>query len=116
MQGPELWLKALEIEVPCVVDPDRMAQLDVEHRVFVNYEAYYLADADALATFRKGPWRYTGPVTDPVSRERFTPNGESPRRNHGGRLFYFATAGNARTFAATPDSFATPEVPYAGNM
>lgn len=116
VQGPETWLNQLGVSVSCVVKTDRPATLDEDHRVFVNYETYYLADAEALATFRAAPWRFAGKVTDPVSKVRFVPNGESPSRTHDGRLFYFATADHAATFAEDPDVYATPVVPYAGRM
>ena len=116
MQGPEIWLNQLGVTVPCVVKTDRHAVLDVDHRVFVNYETYYLADDEALRTFRAAPWRYTGPVTDPVSKARFTPDGATPSHEHEGRLFYFASAATAATFAADPAAYATPVVPYAGHM
>lgn len=116
MQGPEIWLNQLGITVACVVDPARNAVLDEAHRVFVNYETYYLCDEQALATFKAAPWKHTGLVTDPVSRERFRPDGKSPRATHQGRLFYFASAANAETFAQDPAAHATPMVPYAGRM
>ncbi|MCB1151462.1 hypothetical protein KDK88_07915 [bacterium] len=116
VQGPEIWLNQLGVSVPCVVKTDRPAMLDEAHRVFINYETYYLADAEALATFRAAPWRFTGKVTDPVSNVRFEPDGDSPRRTHKGRLFYFATAEHAETFAREPGAYATPVVPYAGRM
>ncbi len=116
MQGPEIWLKQLGIALKCVVDPSRDAVLDPAHRVFVNWETYYLCDDAALAAFRAAPWRYAGMVTDPVSRERFRPDGTSPTAAHGGRLFYFAADEHARTFAADPAAHATPQVPYAGRM
>lgn len=116
VQGPEIWLNQLGIEVPCVVDPARMATLDEAHRVFVNYETYYLADAAALASFGQAPWQYCGLLTDPVSGERFQPTAESPRHDHGNRQFYFASKGNFDTFVGDPAAYATPVVPYAGHM
>lgn len=116
VQGPEIWLNELGISLPCVVAPDREAVLDVAHRRFVNYEAYYLSTEDALQTFDQAPWRYTGLVTDPVGRKRFQPNGNSPATSHAGRLFYFSSPDAAATFAADPETFATPVVPYAGRM
>lgn len=116
MQGPETWLNELGITVRCVVRRDRPAVLDAAHRVFVNAETYYLADAGALAAFKAAPWRYTGQVTDPVRKERFTPDGASPRAEHAGRLFYFRDQDSAAIFATDPDTFATPVVPYAGRM
>ena len=116
VQGPEIWLNQLGVTVPCVVKTDRPARLDEAHRVFVNYETYYLADDEALATFRQSPWRFTGRLTDPVSEEKFTPTAESPRLDHGGRVFYFPDEKTKEAFAADPDAFATPKVPYAGHM
>lgn len=109
-------MKALEIGVACVVDPDQPAVLDPAHRVFVNWETYYMSSAEALRTFRAAPWKYVGEVTDPVSGQRFAPNGGSPTAAHGGRRFYFPSAASAEAFAATPDSFVVPRVPYAGRM
>ncbi len=116
MQGPEIWLNQLGITLACVVDPTRNAVLDADHRVFVNYETYYLSDEQAVQTFKAEPWRYTGMVTDPVSKARFQPAGDSPRAVHQGRVFYFASADNAKTFALDPAAQATPVVPYAGRM
>ena len=116
VQGPEIFLNDLGVRVPCVVDPARPASLDEAHRVFVNWETYYLCDDAALATFKAAPWKYTGMVTDPVSRERFQPDGDSPTASHGDRAFYFQTAEHAETFAKAPAEYATPQVPYAGRM
>jgi YHS domain-containing protein len=116
VQGPEIWLKQLGIEVACVVDPQANAVLDEAHRVFVNYEAYYLSSPDAVRTFQREPWRYTGPVTDPVSGERFEPDAASAVVRHEGRLFYFRSTAHAKTFGLDPATYATPVVPYAGRM
>jgi len=116
VQGPEIWLNQLGITVACVVDPTRDAIVDEAHRIFINYETYYLSSAAAHQKFSESPWRYTGLVTDPVSRDRFQPDGKSPVTKFEGRLFYFATAANAKTFAGDPTAHATPVVPYAGRM
>ncbi len=116
MQGPEIWLNQLNLTVACVVDPAQDALLDEAHRVFVNYETYYLSSDAALQTFVEQPWRYTGLVTDPVSHERFQPDGKSLTTALDGRLFYFETAVNAKTFGQDPAAHATPVVPYAGRM
>ncbi len=86
MQSPELFLNDLGITVNCVVDPARPALLDEAHRVFVNWETYYLSSDEALAKFRADPLKYVGTVTDPVTRERFRPNGKHTRIEHDGRV------------------------------
>jgi YHS domain-containing protein len=116
VQGPEIWLNQLGITVACVVAPDQMAVLDEAHRVYVNYETYYLSSLEARQAFEREPWRYTGLVTDPVSGERFQPGHNSLSVTHEGRLFYFSSRETAETFGAEPKSFATPVVPYAGHM
>jgi len=116
VQGPEIWLNQLGVNVACVVEPAQQGILDEAHRVFVNYEAYYLSSDQAQQKFAQTPWRFTGLVTDPVSRERFQPTGKSPSTAHDGRLFYFSSADSANRFAADPAAYATPVVPYAGRM
>ena len=116
MQGPEIWLNQLGVRVACVVDPAQTAILDEAHRVFVNYETYYLASIAARQEFEKAPWRYTGLVTDPVSQIRFQPSAQKPSVEFEQRLFYFSSGGTAEIFAQDPGAYATPVVPYAGRM
>jgi len=84
--------------------------------MLVNYEAYYLSGSDALGKFIQEPWRYTGQVTDPVSKVRFQPDADSLMTMAAGRVFFFSSQANAESFAATPDKYSTPVVPYAGRM
>jgi YHS domain-containing protein len=98
VQGPEKYLNELGVTIPCAVNPARSAVLDAAHRAFVNYEAYYFCDEASMNKFVAEPYRYTGKVTDPVTRERFIPAADSPKRSYGGRLFYFASAETAKTF------------------
>ncbi len=116
MQGPEIWLTQLGIELNCAVDPAQPAILDADHRIFVNYETYYVSSLAARDEFRHEPWRYAGIVTDPISRERFQPTEASPRTQCAGREFIFTSQRNAARFQAAPDQYATPVVPYAGHM
>jgi len=109
-------LNQLGIKVACVVDPTATAILDEAHRVFVNYEAYYFSSAKTRRAFGQEPWRYTGLLTDPVSRERFQPDATSPTTEHEGRRFFFSSAANAQTFDQDPATYATPVVPYSGRM
>lgn len=100
MQGPEKYLNELGVRIPCAVDPARPAILDAAHRAFVNYEVYFFSNDANMNKFIAAPYKYTGRVTDPVTRERFVPTADSPRRSYGGRLFYFASAQTATTFDA----------------
>jgi YHS domain-containing protein len=108
VQGPERFLRELRIELPCVVDETTTARLDADHREFVNHEVYYLSSQAARTTFLLEPHVYTGPVTDPVTLERFQPADGSPRRRHRGRLFYFAAEETARLFDEAPARYSEP--------
>ncbi len=114
MQQPDLFLDQLGIELPCIVDESRMAQLDAEHRVFINYEAYYCADDRSRKKFSRKPWKYLDEVTDPVSKRRFHPDKRSPEAEHAGRRFFFQSEGNREAFLGMADSLAVPVVPHAG--
>ena len=105
MQGPEKYLNELGVTIPCAVNPSRPAMLDSAHRAFVNYEAYYFCDDTSMNAFVAQPYRYTGKVTDPVTRERFVPTASSPKRSYGGRLFYFISAETASVFDANQTKF-----------
>lgn len=110
MQSPEIFLNDLGISVACVVDPDKPALLDEAHRVFINWETYFVSSDEALAEFRADPLKYVGTVTDPVTRERFRPKAASPRVEHEGRLIWFAKAENMTRFQAGPEAFIPPMI------
>ena len=110
MQGPEVFLNDLGITVNCVVNPQQKAKLDTDHRVFVNWETYYFSNQEAQKTFKNAAYQFTGPLTDPVSAERFQPNNKSPFRQFEGRLFYFQNQNNALAFENSPEDFVTPVV------
>jgi YHS domain-containing protein len=108
VQDPQIQLAELGIEVPDLVDPDRPAVLDAEHRSFVNYETFFFADEADKHRFDADPTASCGVLTDPVTKQRFRPGNDSPRRVHGGRAYFFLTAANRDTFAANPDAYALP--------
>ncbi len=108
MQDPGKYLENLEITLACPVVTGELARLDQAHRVFVNWETYFVSSAAALAEFSQSPWRYTGVVTDPVSGKRFQPDESSPQQAHEGRTFYFSSEETLVEFAAAPESYATP--------
>jgi len=107
VQGPEKYLKELKIGLPCAVDPSHPAILDEAHRAFVNYETYYFATDANMNTFIAAPYKYTGKVTDPVTRDRFIPTGQSPRRSFEGRLFYFESDQTAKAFDSDRERYGT---------
>ena len=100
-----MFLNELGVELACAVNTDRKAVIDASHRVFVNYETFYFSDDDAQEAFRRAPHRYSGLLTDPVTRKRFAPGSDSPRRETGGRVLYFASAETAAQFDSDPDEF-----------
>ena len=108
VQGPDQPIKGMNLTIPSAIDPSRPAVIDEAHRLFVNYEVYYFADDALKARFQADPVSYTGMLTDPVTLERFQPDTRSPRREFGGRIYYFPGAGSASTFDADPDRFAIP--------
>lgn len=111
---PQLYLEQLDITLPCVVDAREDAVLDVEHRVFVNHETFFLSSDAALEAFRDDPLRYVGLLTDPVSGERFQPVPDSPTRVLGDRTFYFVSQDTRDAFERDPQRFALPDRERAG--
>jgi YHS domain-containing protein len=114
VQSPEIFLNDLGITVNCVVDPARQALLDEKHRVFVNWETYYLSSDENLATFRADPLKYVGTVTDPVTRERFRPDSSHRRLDHEGRVIYFRNPENVARFQAGPEAYIPPMLGMQG--
>jgi YHS domain-containing protein len=108
VQDPGPYLDSLGVELPCAVDPERIARLDQAHRIFVNWEAYFVSSEEALTRFERAPWRYVGSVTDPVAGARFQPTESSPNSRYGGRLFYFTSADALAEFEQDPAKYATP--------
>ena len=43
-----------------------------------------------------------------MSKQRFRPGGDSPRREFGGRTYIFFTAANKAEFDKTPEAYARP--------
>ena len=117
MEGPEIYLEALGVTLDCAMAQGEGAVLDPEHRSYVNHEIFFFSSAEQKEVFDREPFRHCGPVTDPVSRKRFTPTADSPRRDFMERPYYFDSEATLAMFAATPDSFAVPRlrmVPKAG--
>lgn len=106
MKGPEPFLKALNIGVPCPVEKGRTAVVDSTMRVFVGHDVFYFSGARERELFRRDPLRYCRQLTDPITLKRFRPSRRSPHLQWRGRPYYFATDDTRTAFAAAPDSFA----------
>ena len=96
------------LAVACAMDETRMAIVDREHRVSINWETFFFADADNMARFNADPTRYCDRVTDPVTQVRFQPTPRSPRFDYKGRTFYFTSDSTRTVFKTMPDSLAVP--------
>jgi YHS domain-containing protein len=101
-----MFLKVRNVSVPCLIHPNRLAVLDADHRVHLNYEIFYFSDEDALQRFKEDPLWYCGVLTDPVNRARFRPTSDSPHWDYMGRPYYFSSDSTLMVFRANPDSFA----------
>ncbi len=110
VQDPDLYLTSLGIEIPCAVNENAWAILDLQHRIFVNFEAYYFSERRLLQQFRGDPLRYCGILTDPVTRQRFRPAKNSRPYPYKNRSYYFVSDSTYAVFVAAPDSFAFPRV------
>jgi len=111
VQDPDPFLRKIDARFPCIVDPRRPAQLDADHRVRLNYELFYFADAEGRAAFEADPTRYCGILTDPVSRVRFRPGSRSPRATYENRVYYFASDTALVRFQGNPKAFESPVRP-----
>jgi hypothetical protein len=108
VQDPERYLIELGVTVPSLFDSTRDAVLDADHRVRVNHDTFFFADARGKARFLAAPERWAPFLADPVSGETFHPGPRSPRREVGERLYLFAGDSTLALFDAAPDSFAVP--------
>ena len=106
MQDPERYLRELQLDPPCVVQPEKKGIIDTSMRLRVNYEIYYFSSATAMQRFKKDPLRYCGFVTDPITMARFKPTARSPKTEYLGRPYYFAADSTRARFLGRPDRFA----------
>jgi len=100
------YLNQLEIELSSMLNHEETAVVDNDHMVRLNYESFFLASEDEVRQFSESPTDYCGPLTDPVSKQRFVPIDSSPSAVFNNRTFYFISKDNRKTFVAMPDSFA----------
>jgi len=102
-------MNALGLSVPGAVDPKREAIIDAAHQAYVNYEIYFFSDGDHLRKFTEHPLDYCGPVTDPVTHDRFIPAQSSPRFDFKGKPYFFLSDSTRAIFEANADSLEWPE-------
>ena len=95
-ESPESQLEALDIHLPCAVDPSTEAVLRPDHRSIVNDEIFFFSSTALKAEFDAAPHWFGIVLTDPLSRERFRATDASPRATLDGRTVYFASAETAR--------------------
>jgi YHS domain-containing protein len=105
VKDPEKYLRALDIDPPCVVDPSKKGIIDSSMRITVNYEFYYFSSRQAMQKFQKDPLRYCGFLTDPVTLQRFEPTARSPKTKYLNRMYYFSADSTRTRFLKTPDRF-----------
>jgi YHS domain-containing protein len=90
------------------LDARRPAQLDAEHCVRLNYEAFFFADGWERERFRSDPLLYCGLLTDPISRRRFRPTAASPHAAHEGVSYFFESDEHRALFEEDPEQFRLP--------
>ncbi len=108
MQDVPAALRRRGLTFTCYEDPTRQAVVDGEHSVRVNYETYLFADTAARDRFLDALDAACGFVTDPVSKNRFTPTASSPRMQFQGVHYIFEDATNAHDFSVAPHVYQLP--------
>jgi len=109
VQDPELFLNELNIAVNDFLNPDRPAIISAEYRVTVGFETYFFADSSGVIEFADNVTQYCGPLTDPVTKERFQPDDSSPISEYNGLMYIFSSKSNQSMFEAMPDMYRFPD-------
>ena len=108
MQDPAQYVNGIDLAFDCAVRPGRAARIDPDYVVRVNHEVYFFSDGVARHRFLRGPLRWCGDLTDPVTLERFRPDRRSPRLEWSERPYYFSSTETRDTFLADPDMYSDP--------
>ena len=108
MQDPTLYLNEIGVSVPSIMDSSRPATIDTACLVSLNYETFLFADAAERKRFLKEPSEYSGPLTDPVTLERFTPIPTSPHIVYENRTYYFWSDSTRTAFEMMPEMYSAP--------
>jgi YHS domain-containing protein len=105
VQDPAWYLNELGVKLDCAVVKGAPARISDALSARVNHEIYFFATPSAKRKFTADPIRWCGLVTDPVSEERFRPAKSSPRVDHAGRPYFFASDSTRAAFASDPAAF-----------
>ena len=108
MQDPARYINELGVELTGCVDPSRSAIVDSNYLVMLGFESFFFADSANMSKFLDNIFRYCGGLTDPVSKERFLPNKNSPRSEFMGSTYLFASELSLGTFEEMPSMYYLP--------
>ena len=108
MQDPAFYLNEIGVELACCVEPSRPAVISDDYRVMIGFESFFFSDSTALRAFFSELPRFCGTLTDPVTKERFHPDSESPRFDYNNRTYLFASESSYSMFKAMPDMYYLP--------
>ena len=108
MQDPTLYLNQLAVTANSMFNESLPAIIDSTHCILWNYETFLFANDDEKSRFKLDPTERCGPLTDPVTLQRFVPIASSPHLDHNGRMYYFWSDSTRSTFAMMPDMYAAP--------
>ena len=90
------------------LDLREQAIIDAEHCVRLNYEAFFFGNLYTRERFVSDPIDYCGYLTDPVSKQRFRPNADSPRFSFEEVAYYFENEEQRAQFKANPEAYRLP--------
>ncbi|MCH7947710.1 MAG: hypothetical protein IIC66_07935 [candidate division Zixibacteria bacterium] len=108
MQDPARYINELGVKLTGCVDPSRSAIVDSNYMVMLGFETFFFADSANMTKFMDDIPRYSGGITDPVSKERFTLNKNSPKSEFLGSTFFFASELTHGTFEKMPSMYYLP--------
>lgn len=108
MEDPSRYLTELGLTVASHLDSSSHAMLDSAHCIVMNYESFLFATYDEMNTFRANPTKYCGPLTDPVTLQRFIPATTSPHLVHDNHTYYFWSDSSRTMFEMMPEMYAQP--------
>ncbi|MFT5287656.1 MAG: YHS domain-containing protein [Planctomycetota bacterium] len=90
------------------LDQREEAIIDADHCVRLNYEAFFFSNLYTRERFVEDTLLYCGYLTDPVSKQRFRPDKDSPRFSHEKVAYYFENEVQRDQFKASPETFRLP--------
>jgi YHS domain-containing protein len=108
VQDPTLFLNQLGVTATSILDESLSAIVDSTHCIVLNYETFLFASDDERSRFKTDPTKFCGPLTDPVTLQRFIPIATSPHLDHNNRTYYFWSDSTQSVFAMMPDMYASP--------